>query len=264
VSGVAVLVDARTHVKRKTAGKNRTGHRETECDTGEGCDVPIPSPPPDPISPPGDQSTSEETYDPADLEISDEAIEFIKLIEGFEPKLYNDNNGNCTIGYGTLVHLGPCAYDLEAYDGTEAPFLLVDDPYETVYARPITEEEALSLLKASLADATAAVKDSITVELTQAKFDALVLVAYISGYDYFRWNEGFEPNGPTALVVAVNSGDFDFAAEILATFYGPNPGGGTQKARALEARMFALGIYPTADDWNYGNFEFSIGGFTWP
>src|ERR1700674_3969990 len=42
------------------------------------------------------------------IAISDQGTRFIAQFEGFDPKLVNDAAGHCTIGFGHLVHLGPC------------------------------------------------------------------------------------------------------------------------------------------------------------
>jgi len=47
-------------------------------------------------------------------QIGAHGIQFIKTWEGWSKTAYNDSVGNCTIGYGTLLHLKPCtAADLK-------------------------------------------------------------------------------------------------------------------------------------------------------
>jgi GH24 family phage-related lysozyme (muramidase) len=41
-------------------------------------------------------------------QISTHGLQLIKTWEGWMSKAYDDSVGNCTIGYGTLLHLGPC------------------------------------------------------------------------------------------------------------------------------------------------------------
>src|SRR5437016_3042633 len=40
--------------------------------------------------------------------LSDRGLSFIERHEGFVDHLYNDSAGNCTIGYGHLLHHGGC------------------------------------------------------------------------------------------------------------------------------------------------------------
>src|SRR6266567_6084978 len=40
--------------------------------------------------------------------LSERGLSFIERHEGFVDHLYNDANGNCTIGYGHLLHHGGC------------------------------------------------------------------------------------------------------------------------------------------------------------
>src|SRR5216683_6816512 len=40
--------------------------------------------------------------------LSDRGLSFIEHHEGFVDHLYNDSAGNCTIGYGHLLHHGGC------------------------------------------------------------------------------------------------------------------------------------------------------------
>ena len=40
--------------------------------------------------------------------IDPQLVDFVAQWEGFSAKKYNDPAGNCTAGYGHLLHLGPC------------------------------------------------------------------------------------------------------------------------------------------------------------
>src|SRR5690349_4068842 len=49
------------------------------------------------------------------LSLSARGLAFIERWEAFVGHLYNDSAGNCTIGYGHLVHMGPCTSADHAY-----------------------------------------------------------------------------------------------------------------------------------------------------
>lgn len=62
--------------------------------------------------------------------ISRAGLKFIADWEGFRGQLYNDPAGHCTIGFGHLVHHGPC-------NGTEPER----------FKRGLTRAQALALLR---------------------------------------------------------------------------------------------------------------------
>jgi len=92
--------------------------------------------------------------------VSFRGIEFIKLEEGLRTMPYNDlgkDLGNCTIGYGHLVHLGVCT----------------DDDYSE-YPNGISQDEAEQLLFDDVYQkAVFPIKFLVTVPLAQKEFDAL-------------------------------------------------------------------------------------------
>lgn len=94
---------------------------------------------------------------------------FIAQFEGFVPDLYNDPVGHCTIGCGHLVHRGPI-------NGSE--------PEE--FRRGITRDRALELLQQDAATAAGEIARSVTVELSQQQFDALVSFVFNVGTGAFR------------------------------------------------------------------------------
>ncbi len=85
------------------------------------------------------------------------------------PDLYNDPVGHCTIGCGHLVHRGPI-------NGSE--------PEE--FRRGITRDRALELLQQDAATAAGEIARSVTVELSQQQFDALVSFVFNVGTGAFR------------------------------------------------------------------------------
>lgn len=90
---------------------------------------------------------------------SPSCIEMIKKFEGFKEKRYTDTGGNCSIGYGTVLHVGGC----NETDSSELP-----------YINGITETQATELLVARITAAQKAVRDMIKTNLNQHQFDALV------------------------------------------------------------------------------------------
>lgn len=102
---------------------------------------------------------------------SEQLIAFLKEREGFQPQLYCDAAGHCTIGYGHLVHLGK----LGDAPRREAPFEL-----------GITEAHADALLRKDVAIAEWALQNFVTVPLTQGQFDALTSFVYNVGPGAFE------------------------------------------------------------------------------
>ena len=105
----------------------------------------------------------------AERGLSTRGAAFIAHFEGFEPKLYNDPAGHCTIGCGHLVHHGPI-------DGSE----------EEEFRRGITRERALEILQRDAGSAADEISRSVKVDLTQAQFDALISFAFNVGNGAFR------------------------------------------------------------------------------
>ncbi len=120
---------------------------------------------------------------PQTNQLSPQGVEFIKRLEGFMPRLYNDPLGHCTIGYGTKLHEGPC-------DGRSA---------ELPYASGIDESQAASLLLQRAAEFQKAVNSLVTVPLNQNQFDSLVSFVYNIGAARFA---------RSTLLRLLNQGDY--------------------------------------------------------
>lgn len=97
------------------------------------------------------------------MNLSSKGAAFIGAFEGFRAQCYDDAAGNCTIGYGHLVHLGPTTTADRTKWGT------------------ISKAEGLQLLERDAAKAALAVSDKIAVTLLQPEFDALVSLVYNCG-----------------------------------------------------------------------------------
>lgn len=116
--------------------------------------------------------------------VSAKCVELIKSFEGFRSKPYLCPAGIPTIGYGSTR------------DINGAPI--------TLKHPAITEQEAMNLLRISLASYEAAVRRYVKVPLTQNQFDALVDFAY---------NAGAKNLQTSTLLKKLNAGDYAGAAQ---------------------------------------------------
>lgn len=96
-------------------------------------------------------------------------IELTKISEGFRSKLYNDAAGYCTIGYGHLIKKESC-------DGTEKP----------EFRTSITEQRGEELLIEDMDWAKYSVMKSVSVDLTDGQFAALVDFVFNVGSGNFN------------------------------------------------------------------------------
>ena len=130
-------------------------------------------------------NTQGEAADP--ISISQEGLEVIMESEGWRPELYNDPAGHATIGYGRLVHKGPI-------NGSEPEELKAG----------ITEERGMELLGEDVARFETAVRDLVTVPLSQGQLDALVSLAY---------NIGAGALEDSTLLEKLNEGNYEAAGD---------------------------------------------------
>lgn len=105
------------------------------------------------------------------LDVSESGVAFVTAFEGFRERMYDDQAGHCTIGYGHLIHEGRCTGS---------------DPREAPFRDGITQERATEQLRQHLAGAARAVRAGITVPLDQHQFDALVSFVYNVGSGAFQ------------------------------------------------------------------------------
>lgn len=157
--------------------------------------------------------------------VSEMGLRLIASFEGFCSHLYNDIAGHCTIGLGTLVHLGKC-------NGSES----------AEFRRGITKDRAWELLVEESTKKAAEVLRLITVPLNQAQLDALVSFVY---------NVGTEERGlkGSTLRKRLNQGDYASVPEELAKWKYARVNGravvlqALVNRRAQEARIFSTGEY---------------------
>ncbi len=110
--------------------------------------------------------------------ISTEGLDLIKSFEGLRLEPYMDANDGWTVGYGHLLRPG--------------------EP-----RRPITEQEAVDLLRVDVASAERTVRRLVLVDLDQGQFDALVSFVYNIGPGAFS---------RSTLLDRLNQGDYPGAA----------------------------------------------------
>jgi lysozyme len=125
-------------------------------------------------------------------------------------RYYDDmgsGKGNCTVGYGHLVHRNPCT------------------PEEL--ARDVVEKDVMKGFDADIRAAENAVNRNVKVPLTQAQFDALVS---------YTFNRG--PGGAQKAFKLVNAGEFDKAAAEIASHVTA-----TVKKKGKRVAMIAPGLY---------------------
>jgi GH24 family phage-related lysozyme (muramidase) len=99
-------------------------------------------------------------------------------------RYYDDmgrGKGNCTVGYGHLVHKNPCSAE--------------------ELARAVSEDDIMDGFSSDVEAAETIVNRNINVPLTQEQFDALVS---------YTFNRG--PGGAHAAFKLINDGEFEKAA----------------------------------------------------
>jgi RHS repeat-associated protein len=158
-----------------------------------------------------------------DLNVSDKGVNFIKSFEGFEDKLYNDDAGHATIGYGHLLHKGK----------------VTKEDKKGEYKDGITKKDATTLLKKDIEDvAESAIDSNVTVKLSQNEFDGLAAFIFNVGGGNFK---------SSTLLKKVNSGKAT-STEITKQFKRWNKADGKvlkglTKRRAAEAKIYTTGTY---------------------
>ena len=150
----------------------------------------------------------------AKLDISTSGLELIAGFEGWRAQLYDDAVGHCTIGYGHLVHAGPTT----------------DADRKGPFGKGITKAKGMELLHQDAQRMVQAVRDSVTVKLTQGQFDALVS---------FTFNVGAGNLRKSTLLKRVNAKDPGAADEFAKwNKAGGKVFAGLTRRRAAEAALF--------------------------
>ena len=145
--------------------------------------------------------------------LSDRGLGFIERHEGFVDHLYNDSAGNCTIGYGHLLHHGGC----NANDRARFP-------------HGISRAQARAMLRADVGVAERAVRSDVKVRLNQHQFDALVSFTFNIGTNAFK---------SSTLLRVLNQGHYaEVPAQMMRWIIG-----GLESRRRDEVRLWKYGQY---------------------
>lgn len=154
---------------------------------------------------------------PRALSTSEEGLAFIARHEHFEANVYPDEADHPTIGFGHRLVPGESFPDA------------------------IDEEQARHLLRSDVSLAESTVQSSVTSDLTQWQFDALVSFAYNVGGDAFR---------KSTLLRDINAGDFNAAAgefmrwnQVRQRDGTSRPSPGLTSRRRAERDLFLNGVY---------------------
>ena len=187
--------------------------------------------------------------------VSDQGKTFIENAESLNginnQALYNDINGNCTIGFGSLIANNNCGWAettghrFYTQDGTyyvldrweNQPFALANVSMHPV-KNPIwalSDDEAERMMDIELDHQAAMIASGLTVTLSQNQWDAVQSFVY--------------QNGKVSKIVGIlNTGDFSLAAKFIRN-YGKDPTTGLYPFPAFgyrrnqEADLFSLGYY---------------------
>ncbi len=112
--------------------------------------------------------------------ISDLGLQITKDSEGFEPELYNDPAGYCTIGYGHLIKKSPCNGD----ERKELASCDVSVPGE--FAAAISYSRGEEILRCDMVLAEMAVTQYARDDLTDNEYSALVDFTFNVGAGNFK------------------------------------------------------------------------------
>lgn len=162
--------------------------------------------------------------------LSSKGAAFIAAFEGFRASCYDDAAGNCTIGFGHLVHYGRTTEADRKRWGT------------------ITRGHALQVLDADARTAVIGVRQHVKVALTQGQFDALVSFAYNCGAGALRGSVGKAVNSKPRRwnVIGVRRWHSRVRSALLQWDHaGGRALAGLARRREAEAALFATGKYTT-------------------
>lgn len=141
---------------------------------------------------------------------SKQAYNMLKEKEAFRARAYNDSEGNATIGYGHLLHLGPV---------TAKDRLLV-----------WTEKQAEQSMEDSVRYVEAALNRAIRVHLNMNQFDALVVFTFNIG-------GGVLDEKKCSWLRELNKGYFEYVPALLSLYNKQDDGkGGHVVVPGLTAR----------------------------
>lgn len=173
------------------------------------------------------------------MQLSDKALEEIKKSEAWVPRVYPDQAGLPTIGYGHLItreflKLPPVAKE------TQETLKAWNAAAKVAFPNDISLEYGLQLLKQDVGRFEAGVSRLVKVPLNQNQFDALV---------DFAFNVGIGALATSTLLKRLNAGDYSIGNEFLKWNKIRNkktgklePLLGLTKRREREAALFATPV----------------------
>lgn len=175
----------------------------------------------------------------SEMTTSDECIALLKDMEGFSAKPYWDYS-QWSVGYGTRC----------------------PEADRQRYARDgITEAEAEQLLRAEVSSCEKSLNSfakKYNLNLTQSKFDALILFAYNVGTEWMLWKSG---DFLDAVIKGYTGNDF-IAAMALWCMAGDTLQTGLVRRRLQEANLYLNGVYAKNPPSNYTYTLFNAVGGT--
>lgn len=159
-------------------------------------------------------------------QMSDRGLAFVADYEKFVARPYNDAGNHCTVGFGHLIHYGPCTGN------------------EPAEFRSLTKQQAYELFRRDIEVYVDGVRKNVTVELNQHQFDALAS---------FTFNNGVGALRKSTLLRKLNNGDYASVPAEMAKYNlvcsGAKPNRVCKVSRGLvnrrrdEGRMFSVGDY---------------------
>ena len=168
---------------------------------------------------------------PADqMQISAAGIAMLKSWEGYDNTPYdNDGGGNCTVGYGHLLHSGPCTSDESA--------------------RLYTDDEIEALLKDDLANATGLIpKVTAGYDLTQNEYDALAIFLFQQGRCGLCVLDQNKNNPNADLRYELDKGPAGWDPDTLRELWvGRFVDTNLERRRRAEVELFLTGVYYNND-----------------
>jgi lysozyme len=112
------------------------------------------------------------------MDLSDSGLRALSHHEGYVSDAYDDEAGNCTIGYGHLIHTGPCDEDEQN--------------------QSVNHRLGRQMLRRDVRKAERTVRKKVKTDLNQNQFDALVSFVYNVG-----------PKGSAKVLDLANKGELD-------------------------------------------------------
>ena len=154
-----------------------------------------------------DQSSTQDMPEVEDLRINDAGLDIIRKSEGLRLNAYQGMSGKWLIGYG--------------HAATAAPGMT------------ITEQQAVDLLRLDVEAAETAIREFITVPVTENEFSALVSLAYNVGIFAFK---------DSTVLREVNRNKTNAAADAFLLW---NKSGGKAYAHLTERRQKERALFLT-------------------